>query len=946
MDLNVFPAKDAQGETWVRWCEENLSLFDKETSHDPLANGVRSLAYSLSQGLASGAIQAPIMKDIVAQLCNRAVSARIGRFAAIHTHTIESARKLIFDALDKAAFKTIDEFKEGLSRNSAGVVFTAHPTFAMPKEMRDAFADLASAGAAPSADKTNAALQNMRHLPDEPLTLHKEHEESQTSIANAQTALRFLRQTICEWAEKTFAGAQPNDMPNPVSLATWVGYDLDGRNDIHWGQTFRLRLEEKATQLERYAEAILAIKSGDHSEDLKKIAAELKNASKLAYSQAELFAHDLDDPANVVRAANALTAPHPNRLTSLANVRSDIQKIIAASDTLDVKRSLHQVCDEMSAYGLGVARIHLRVNAAQVRSTLRADLDLKKGEEFSNRTILATAAERSSSVTVRNVNMATVFSEKMTARRQFMMCAQFKKHVDEETPIRFLIAECEAPATVMGAVFLARLYGVDDIVDISPLFETPEAIERGGRFMERLLDEKEFVSYIRKRGRVAIQLGFSDSGRFMGQIAADLAIERLHILLARALAARDIRDVEVVLFNTHGESMGRGAFPGGFNERFNHLLTPWTRSRYVHEGIKINAESSFQGGDGFLHFQTPQLARSTVAQIFVWALSPDVSKKDDTFYTDINFSWDFYRGVKSWQEALFENTDYHVALTAFSPNLLVKTGSRKVRRQSADPTIAASPRSMRAIPNNAILQGLNAPANVYGGIGMAAGLEAERFSKWRHGSKRVEGIESYARYARRLTDLGVLRAYASLYDASFWSIQPDGSCPAPGRPHAIIASRLADQRVSTAMTRLANHFSRDLQYFDRLFEINDAADQEEKACLRLLHAVRIALIMEAFRLVGTAPSFSRRHDISYNALVDLALRLEFDALADLLSEIFPLAESNADALAGVEEASDANEMLTEGYPEIHRTIINPLREISKTVLECGVGIAHHYNAFG
>ena len=92
--------------------------------------------------------------------------------------------------------------------------------------------------------------------------------------------------------------------------------------------------------------------------------------------------------------------------------------------------------------------------------------------------------------------------------------------------------------------------------------------------MERLLDEPGYVAYVRDRGRLSVQFGFSDSGRFMGQIGANLAIERLHIQLARALAEREIRDIEVVLFNTHGESMGRGGYPGSLIERFDHLVTP------------------------------------------------------------------------------------------------------------------------------------------------------------------------------------------------------------------------------------------------------------------------------------------------------------------------------------------------------------------------------------
>ena len=35
------------------------------------------------------------------------------------------------------------------------------------------------------------------------------------------------------------------------------------------------------------------------------------------------------------------------------------------------------------------------------------------------------------------------------------------------------------------ALFFAKLFGVQDIVDISPLFETPAALETGARLIER-----------------------------------------------------------------------------------------------------------------------------------------------------------------------------------------------------------------------------------------------------------------------------------------------------------------------------------------------------------------------------------------------------------------------------------------------------------------------------
>jgi hypothetical protein len=63
--------------------------------------------------------------------------------------------------------------------------------------------------------------------------------------------------------------------------------------------------------------------------------------------------------------------------------------------------------------------------------------------------------------------------------------AQILHHIDADTPIRMLVAECEQPTTVLAALYFAKLFGIEDKVDVSPLFETETALEHGGRFSTR-----------------------------------------------------------------------------------------------------------------------------------------------------------------------------------------------------------------------------------------------------------------------------------------------------------------------------------------------------------------------------------------------------------------------------------------------------------------------------
>lgn len=952
-NADLAPPQDAPPATWIDWCVTRLDLHAVEITRDPAANSVRRLAYDLFRLLEDGRADLDILQYTAKGLSDESFILRAEQFSDVHPR-IENAdlKGVVSKAFEAPSTGGFGVYKSAVEVTRAGVVFTAHPTFAMSRPLRNTFAAYACAHDEGAKAKHRNELKKLNHAPDDNLSLFDEHNDALASIECAQGAIEKLNREILLDARARFPKEWTHLTPAPVSLATWVGYDLDGRTDIHWAQTVRIRLEEKSLQLERYAQKLERITKRSSVSGATALALMLRGASILAGEQASLFSGDLDDLDIVVQAADLLTKDEPHRLVSLKPACDALTAMIAEARDVDTQLDLSLLRSEMKAYGLGVARIHLRINAAQVRSALRADFGLEQDAAFMGRTTLAAAAEKVETATHRNVNFASVFLEQMTARRQFMLCAQIVKHIDADTPIRFLIAECEAPATVMGAIYLSRLYGVDHCLDISPLFETPDALERGGRFLERLLDEEAYVSYIRARGRITIQLGFSDSGRFMGQVAADLAIERLQILLARALGDRNIHDVEAVVFNTHGESMGRGGFPGTIDSRLDHLMTPWARARFEREGVKFNAESSFQGGDGFLHFYTDELALSTVTQIFKWSYSRPVVDKKDHFYKDINYSWDFYRGAKSWQEDLFNNADYHVTLSAFAPNLLFNTGSRRSRRQSGVSAGVQGPRSLRAIPHNAILQQLAIPANVAGGIGAGAGGEAERFVDLVQHSNRARGFLKLAENARDATSLPAFRAYAALFDATLWTTLATMQRESEGvTVFKVIADRVQNQDVFIGLSRLANTLAVDLSKFDEILARTGGAHELQerhrgRRALHVLHAIRQALIMRAFTLTASLPAFSKRHEVTREDLIDLTLQLRLEEVIDLVCVIFPANQPEIAALGMMDESADEGAKRSGGYPEIQAGIMQPLAQISQTIREIGVGISHFYGAYG
>ncbi len=202
------------------------------------------------------------------------------------------------------------------------------------------------------------------------------------------------------------------------------------------------------------------------------------------------------------------------------------------------------------------------------------------------------------------MDFGALLAEQASAVKLMMTVAQIIKHVDGSMPVRFLIAETETGYTLLAALWLARLFGVERQIEISPLFETAEALEQGATVLEEALRSPHYRAYLKQTGRLALQFGYSDSGRYVGQLAASYLIERLRLKIGQTLAAHGISGVEVILFDTHGESIGRGAHPGSLADRLKYLSPTASRQALNRAGLQVREEAAFQGGDGYLLFGT------------------------------------------------------------------------------------------------------------------------------------------------------------------------------------------------------------------------------------------------------------------------------------------------------------------------------------------------------
>jgi phosphoenolpyruvate carboxylase len=955
---------------------ERLAAHRERARREPQFNPVHHLAFEISGELERGATSLRDLQAAAKALCDEALLARAGRLRNYlgiepgRAEDGEAAAEERLRALVRASTldtegTTVDfeTFAARWRRPEDGVVFTAHPTFAMSQALRSVLTDLVE-GAKPQAE-IERTLHSLPHRPDSPVTLDSEHEQALGALANAQDALALLLRLLIETAAELYPERWRELVPAPVSLATWVGYDLDGRNDITWVDSIRFRLQEKQWQLERYGRRLEALGRPETAAAARLIAEETEAAAV----QITAFEHDLENPKALTTAANTLTRQRRGPLGATSQPLLDaLDEALGALEAAGARAEAVQLSvlrAEVALHGLGAGLIHLRINAAQVHNAIRKPLGLDPASELHSRVLLNRLDERIETLRPQSVNFASLAMEGATAIRQFIAIAQILKHIDGDKPIRLLIAECEHPFTPLAALYFAQLFGVADGTDISPLFETEHALEHGAAIVESLLKTRSYRRYVGRRGRLSVQTGFSDAGRFIGQVTASLAVERLQGQLAgvveSARQAGELGPTEVLIFDTHGESMGRGAHPESFQARADYVLSPWVRRRYRERGLPLLHETSFQGGDGYVFFGTRRLALATLTSLLEARSAPHTGETpgegDDPFYAAYLFNRDLHERLRTFQTTLFADADHGTMLTAFSTNLLVGTGSRTSSRQfdgRSDNRLAAA--SLRAIPHNALLQQMGYTVNICSGLGTALRHDREAFASLHAASARLQTIVELVRQARDLSSLDTMAAYTNLFDGAYWVVRPLGQGEQGQKdPCLLLAEHLRQDPRYYAMLRLVSFLREDAIHLDDLLSEIGADTRHgtghgpgypiEGLDPALLHALRIALIQHIFLLAARLPKFSTRNDISQDDVMDLVTRLRVREATKLLRSIFPRTQPVA-ADYRLEEDATYEGAETVDYAEMNRRLIDPMLSAFEISQEITVGISHAFGAFG
>lgn len=971
-----------------------LDKYWKRIANEPQFNPVKQLAFELSRELEAGRLSLDDFSSMIKILSDRALMSRAQNMRSyIGEKNIDDAgsdlirfRGYVHEVAHvDGKLISFDEFKAEFERPRKGVVFTAHPTFSMPQAMREFLIELIEKPELALEADFKERLNKLEHRPDVDLDLMSEQNQAQVALKNAGLARREFHKIILEEAKRLYPEQWTELLPCVVNLNSWVGYDLDGRTDIRWYDSLCFRLKEKRDQLQQHSTSI-ETSLYKLQEDEKQSASFLQAAYKMIRSEIDaldgsliLFSVDEPTPADISKAANFLTGDvGEDGSTLTSGIFSGVSKTVGISKKdrplrSSLKPLLDSVCSaigacstdaslfvltelktELMSSGLTTSHIHIRINAMQLHNAIRKPLG-GGSVDVSSLVSLSKLDGMILNDDTETVNFKCLALERSTAVRQFIVISQILKYIDGDAPIRLLIAECEHSLTVLSALYFAKLFGIEERVDISPLFETERAMERGAEIIKALLKLKSYRDYVLKRGRISIQTGFSDAGRFMGQIPATLAIEKLQRRIASILNNANLGHIEVLIFNTHGESMGRGAHPSSLKDRFDYVLTPYVRNAYNEKELRLHHEISFQGGDGYVFFGSETLAKATLLE-FVRSHHIEGGEFSDVLYDNPDFNEDLFEHVKTYQTKLFENKNYQSSLGALETNLLFKTGSRKTKRQfdgRQDNRVAAA--KMRAIPHNGVLQQFGFLANVISGFGSALLYDKEQFANIYQNSARARSLIGMIARARQLSSVKTLVAYASIFNDAFWVTRPIENMETPLKvPCLLLAGLLRGDERHDRFMHLATYLREDDIYLHDLFkELGldewqgqaDGHERDEVIESDMLHALRIALIMHIYLLGGRLPILAARNDLTHKDIMRMVLSLRIDDALTPLREAYPRAKPEQ---ADYDIAEEASYMVDEGsdFEELNDRLIDPMVESYDLIRRVGVGIGHHYRAYG
>jgi phosphoenolpyruvate carboxylase len=645
-----------------------------------------------------------------------------------------------------------------LERLEVVPVLTAHPTEARRRAVVDALRRVAvelarlDAPRLPGDDPATATRRLLEEITGLWRTAQLRRDRP-TPLDEVRSVMAVFDATLFRLVPATYraleealtgeaSGTGPPPFPAYLRWGSWVGGDRDGNPSVT-AETTRATMAIQADHVLRGLEAVtrrvghaltaaasttppspelLASLERDRADFPGPAAAIVKRWPDEPYLQKLLLAAErlgatrtalLGNPGPMHQGAT-LEPPGPPRGYRdagefLADVRLVQASLVAAGAPRLAYGELQHLAWQAETFGFHLASLEVRQHAA-VHAEALAELAPEAAGDTAALDRLATegwAADPAAASPAAREVLETLRA-----------MADLQARYGPEACRRYVVSFSRAAADLAAVRALARLAVPDGSLelDVVPLFESRADLERAGDVLDEYLALPGAAAWLERRGRrLEVMLGYSDSAKDAGFLAANLALYKAQGALAAWAAARG---VDLVLFHGRGGALGRGGGPAGRAVRGQAPGSVAGRFKVTEQGEVIYARyGNLAIGHRHLEQVTNAVlgASTPVAQAAVAA----AEERYRATATEMAFAAETcWRGLVEKQGF----AEFFATVTPIKELGLLRIGSRPARRSEAGTAGGTSALAdLRAIPW--VFAWSQNRCNLPGWYGLGTGLE-------------------------------------------------------------------------------------------------------------------------------------------------------------------------------------------------------------------------------
>jgi len=492
------------------------------------------------------------------------------------------------DALQqlKAQGVSLEELAQWLPRIDIEPVFTAHPTEAVRRALLEkeqlmvaSLVDNLDGQRTPGEAAADAARFRMaltaswQTTDSSPVRPTVDDEREHVGFYLVQVLYRVipvLYESLQQALLDTYGESVP--LPRLVRFGTWVGGDMDGNPNVDAG-TIRNTLDaQRQAVLGRYQKDLLQLASL-LSQSTERIAVSDALLARVAHYQ-QLLPKVVSRPRHAdmpyrllndrMRArVQATLDDAEGAYASPQELEDDITLIL---DSLHANKGDHaggfamrRLLWRVRTFGFHLARLDVRQESSVHGRALASVLD---GQEAWDAADAVTRARRLAPFASGEQSLPASTEEGgQRLDAVFAALADARRRHGADALGSYIISMAHDRSDVLAVLALARRGGlVDDSgavpLDIAPLFETVDDLQRGTDTLRDLLADPVYRAHLSARDDVQmVMLGYSDSGKDGGIAASRWGLQRAQVELLEVAAESGIR---LTFFHGRGGSISRG----------------------------------------------------------------------------------------------------------------------------------------------------------------------------------------------------------------------------------------------------------------------------------------------------------------------------------------------------------------------------------------------------